>query len=441
MYTDQNLYDYEENEREVEVDLTKVYCFPKELVVRKHNGVFLIIYTEGILWLVLENKEELKAFQLLRNGSSIEETLQNVKEEAVIKVVTQIEAKDFEHPVRNENTDRSIYIYLTNKCNQRCRHCYMFAGDIEFKELSCEQWIGILEDFKKCGGDGVTFTGGEVTIYKGFDKIIKYAHNIGLKVTVLSNGILWDKKKISELGTCIDEIQISIDGYDRDSYFEVRQYDGFDKAVQCVKDFCDFGTKVSIAVTPLFDKLTEFTEKFEPLARTLMDNYPQVFIKFNLELIPGRDINITNEENKDYKRILRELVERLYPEFYTETFVLNYENYVLRRNCGFGGISIAADGQVFWCNRIHELDSRINILDTNFTELFMESDKIVNDTSVDNTKCCKECEIRYICGGGCRLKYTGIKDVGIRTGEWEYDCDGKEIIYDKMIKSNEFFFE
>ena len=71
----------------------------------------------------------------------------------------------------------------------------------------------------------------------------------------------------------------------------------------------------------------------------------------------------------------------------------------------------------------------------------MESDRIVKDTSVDNTICCKKCEIRYICGGGCRLKYKGIKDAGIHNGEWEYDCEGKEIIYDKMIKSNEFFFE
>ena len=63
------------------------------------------------------------------------------------------------------------------------------------------------------------------------------------------------------------------------------------------------------------------------------------------------------------------------------------------------------------------------------------------DTSVDNTTECKNCEIRYICGGGCRLKYDGIKDVGIHVGEWHFVCDSKEIIYDKMIKSNEFFFE
>lgn len=435
------IYEYEENDREAEIDISKVYHFPKELAMHRYKDVYLIIYTEGIMWLVLKDDEELKTFQMLKEGRSIEEALAEVDEDTVINVVTQIEAKGFEHPISNENSERNMYIYLTNNCNQRCRHCYMYAGEVDFKELSCEQWMSILSDFKENGGNGVTFTGGEVTVYMGFDRIIKYAHDIGLMVTVLSNGILWDRKKIWELGNYIDEIQISIDGYNQDSYYKVRQYNGFDRAIQCVRDFCDFGTKVSIAVTPLFENLAEFTEKFEPLARRLLNDYPQVFIKFNLELIPGREVHVTNEENKDYKRILRGLVERLYPEFYTETFVLNYENHVLKRNCGFGGISIAADGQVFWCNRIQELVSRVNILDTSFSELFKASDKIMLDTSVDNTTECKNCEIRYICGGGCRLKYDGIKDVGIHVGEWHFVCDSKEIIYDKMIKSNEFFFE
>jgi len=239
MNTDQDVCEYEENDREAEIDITKVYHFPNEIVIKKYNGVYLAIYTEGILWLVLEDEDQLKAFQLLKEGNSIEQTLQMVDEESVISVITQLEAKDFEHPIINESVDRNIYIYLTNNCNQRCRHCYMFAGEVEFKELSNDQWISVLDDFKKNGGEGVTFTGGEVTVYRGFDKIIRHAHDIGLKVTVLSNGILWDKIKICELGDSIDEIQISIDGYDKESYYQVRQYDGFDKAIQCVKDFCE----------------------------------------------------------------------------------------------------------------------------------------------------------------------------------------------------------
>lgn len=439
MDADQEIYEYEE--KEAEIDTNKIYNFPKELVIKSYRGVYLVIYTEGILWLVLNDDEELKAFKLLQEGYSIEKVMEMADDESVINVITQIEAKDFEHPKVAENKDRNMYIYLTNRCNQHCRHCYMFAGDVDFKELSSEQWISILDDFKKSGGHGVTFTGGEVTVYRGFDKIVKYAHEIGITVTVLSNGILWDKQKIQELGSYIDEIQISIDGFDKDSYFKVRLYDGFEKALQCVKDFYNFGTRVSIAVTPLYDNLIEFTENFEPLARNLLEEYPQLFIKFNLELIPGREVNVTAEDNKNYKRILRELVERLYPEYYTETFALNYENHIIRKNCGFGGISIAADGQVFWCNRIHELVSRVNILDTNFMDLFKESDMIAQDTSVDNTTECKNCDIRYICGGGCRLKYYGIKEAGIHKGEWHYICDSKDVIYDKMINSNEFFYE
>lgn len=257
----------------------------------------------------------------------------------------------------------------------------------------------------------------------------------------MSNGILWSDKLIKELHDCIDEIQISIDGYDRESYYKVRQFDGFDKAIQCVKNFSLAGTKVSIAFTPLFENLADFVARFEPFARKLMEEFPDIFIKLNLELIQGREIHITQEENKKYKQTLRQMVELLYPEFYTETFVLNYENHILRRNCGFGEISIAANGDVFWCNRIHELKSTMNVLKMSFKELLEMSDRIIENTSVDNTTGCKKCDIKYICGGGYRMKYDGISDVDTHIGEWNCVCDGKNSMYDKMISSNEFFFE
>lgn len=45
----------------------------------------------------------------------------------------------------------------------------------------------------------------------------------------------------------------------------------------------------------------------------------------------GREVKTTDEENREYRTKLKKLVERLYPEYYTETFVLNYENKALRR--------------------------------------------------------------------------------------------------------------
>ena len=436
--TSRNIF---EEEKEEEVEVTKVYQFPSNLAVHKHGDIYLVIYTEGVSWLVLKTEEEWRIFQKLQEGHSIGDILDTFDGDAAIHVITQIEAKHFDHPSRKETFEKNIYIYLTNRCNERCRHCYMYAGDVAFEELSPEQWKQVLKDFKDHGGHGVTFTGGEVMVYQGFGELLKYAHGIGLQVAVLSNGTLWKKEDILSAGACIDEIQISLDGYDKISYERVRNYDGFDKALRCVKEFYEVGTKVSIAVTPLYDALPEFVERFEPFARKLLATYPDIFIKLNLELIQGREVHLSSDENQRYRETLRDMVERLYPEFYTETFALNYEDHIVRKNCGFGEISIAADGRVYWCNRIHELSSSRNVLDVGFERLFDVSKKIMESTSVDRTCPCKICDVRYICGGGCRMKYAGIRDVENHDGDWQTVCRGKDKIYDKMVKSNDFFYE
>lgn len=431
----------EEEIVEAELDLEKVYNLPKKIKIVKYKDVYLAIYTEGILWIVLNNDIEKTIFEKIVDGKNLEYLFANYDEESVVNVIMQIEAKKFEYPVHVENEENNVYIYLTNNCNQRCRHCYMYAGDVKIDELTAEQWCNILDKLASSGIEGVTFTGGEVTVFKGYEKVIKYAHEIGLLVTVLSNGILWDDKKIEELHCYIDEIQISIDGYDANSYYDVRQYDGFDKAISCVESFARKGNKVSIAVTPLYDDLDSFIEKFEPFAKNFLNKYPTVFIKLNHELIKGRDVSTTEIQNKEYKQKLKALVERLYPDYYSETFVLNYENKAKRTNCGFGGLSLAANGDVYWCNRIHELVSQHNVLTEDISDIIKTAERIKADTSVDNTEGCKSCEIRYICGGGCRMKYQGIKEVESHSGEWKYVCDGKENLYDKMILSNEYFFE
>lgn len=425
----------------IEIDISKTYSLSKEIRIVEYKEKYLAIYTAGILWIVLDNNEELKIFEDLRKGKTLKTVFDKFSEEAVLNVIMQIEAKKFDHPSRIENDEKNAYIYLTNNCNQRCRHCYMYSGEFAADEVPYEKWIEIIDKLKLAGFQGVTFTGGEVTVYNGYEKLIKYAHEIGLLVTVLSNGILWTHENVERMHNYIDEIQISIDGYDKNSYYEVRKYDGFEKAISTVVEFYQAGTKVSVAVTPLYDKMDDFIENYEQFARIFMKKYPEVFIKFNYELIPGREVKPSDEENKEYRRKMKSLMERLYPEYYTETFVLNYENKAIRKNCGFGGISISSNGDAYWCNRIHELVSTANVFEMDFNKIVEISNQIKDYTSVDNTKGCKDCEIKYICGGGCRMKYKGIRDALTHQGEWTYMCDGKEQIYEKMILSNEYFFE
>lgn len=433
---------FEEEVIEKEVDCNKRFKFPENIVIRRFEDKNLVIYTEGVLWLVF-NDDEFEIYKEFENGKSIQEVLEKYDVELVSEVLSQIEAKQFEHPKVRESNEKNIYIYLTNNCNERCRHCYMYAGDIKIKELSPEVWKSVLSEYKKLGGQGVTFTGGEVTVYKGFEAVLSYAHQLGLKVAVLTNGILWNEQSIKQCSHYIDEIQISIDGYNKESYYKVRQYDGFDAAIRTLIRFSEIGVRTSMAVTPLYDDLETFVKNFEPFAREIIEKYPDIYIRFNLELLDGRDVKKTLAENAEYRKTVRNLVERLYPGYYIETFPLSYEGNMIRKNCGFGEIAIAANGDVFWCNRIHELSSVWNVTTSQFEDIINASEKIKLDTDVDHSSVCKNCEIRYICGGGCRMNYVGISSVDAGDMILKNECPKgrKEELYKKMILSNEYFYK
>lgn len=427
--------------KEVELSLDKRYKLPSQIATIEYDGDYLIINTEGINWIVLNNENELSVFRGIQNEHSIAEMLEAYDEESVSNVVRQIEARRFDDSSHPEQNERNMYVLLTNRCNQRCRHCYMFAGEREYDELSIAQWKSILNEFRNNGGTGVTFTGGEITVYNGYADLIEHAHNTGLSVTILSNGTQWTEKTIREISPFLDEVQISLDGYDAASYFKVRQHDGFDRALESVRLFHEAGVKVSIAVAPLLDDLDNFLISFERFARKFQALYPDIFIKLNYELINGREVSLSPAENKRYKEKMMSLVERLYPDHYVEMFALNYMNKQRRKNCGFGEMSIAPNGDVFWCNRIPELTPAKNVARDSFEEIVAQSEWVKQETSVDNTIPCQTCDIRYICGGGCRLEYENIEEAGSHPETWNFHCPGKDAIYKKMILSNEYFFE
>ena len=121
---------------------------------------------------------------------------------------------------------------------------------------------------------------------------------------------------------------------------------------------------------------------------------------------------------------------------------MNYEGHIIRKNCGFGEVAIAANGDVFWCNRIHELKSRWNIRTSRFEDILRASENIKILTDVNHSSACKYCEVKYICGGSCRMNYEGISDVDSHEEEWNNICPSgtKENLYRKMIQSNEYFY-
>lgn len=85
-------------------------------------------------------------------------------------------------------------IEVTERCNNRCAHCYVNLSrqdrEARSNELTFEEHCRILDEITAAGCLWICFTGGEIFIRKDFLDIYTYAKRKGMLVTLFTNGTL-----------------------------------------------------------------------------------------------------------------------------------------------------------------------------------------------------------------------------------------------------------
>ncbi len=430
----------------LEIDGTKTYIL-KNFSIEKYESKYIVIKKNK--WIVLENDSQKEIFNLLSMSKKIEDIFKNFEEEDILNVLTQIEAKKFEiEEMNDEERTKGAYIYLTNECNLTCSHCYMNSGKKNKNELTTEEIKKLLLALNKKMYTHITFTGGEVFLKKEFDSILKFSKKLGLKNIVLTNWTLATKKMISELAPFIDEVQVSIDGYDEKTNSEIRGKGNFNLAKQAVENFLENGVKTVIAITPQYENLSEKLDGYKKFSKDLLEKFEKNFkIKFSLELLDGRDFKSDIDKNKKYNFQLSRLIDEIYPNEKINNFALNYENGGYIINCGYGELTFSSNGDIFMCSLIEKIDKINNVRNINFdlSEVEDLTKKVKDNTSSLNIKPCKNCSLKYICGGGCRIKYlSSLETTKILNCEElirkKCTIETKNYFYKLMIESNEYLF-
>lgn len=111
---------------------------------------------------------------------------------------------------------RTIFWEITDRCNLRCKHCYL--GDKEKKfnyQFSKRQVLNYVDLLYKNGIETILFMGGEPLlyphIYEAIERVGKFGHK--LHAGVLTNGILLSNRvavKLKKSG--VSAVQVSLDG-------------------------------------------------------------------------------------------------------------------------------------------------------------------------------------------------------------------------------------
>jgi MoaA/NifB/PqqE/SkfB family radical SAM enzyme len=101
---------------------------------------------------------------------------------------------------------------VTNNCNSRCITCNQWTKKSE-NELTASELKDIFDQLTLTPVKTITFAGGEPLLRRDIFELVEYASSLGFYVSMVTNGLLVDEKKVKKLiENGLNSVCISIDG-------------------------------------------------------------------------------------------------------------------------------------------------------------------------------------------------------------------------------------
>src|ERR1700676_3744827 len=141
-----------------------------------------------------------------------------------------------------------LYLEVTNRCNLLCETCPRTFEDLEPPaDMSWDLFTRIVDQVPAVAR--VVLHGvGEPMLVKSLPRMIRYLKDRGTYVLFNTNGTLLNPKKFPELiDTGLDELRVSLDAADRESYAAIRGKDFFPRIVRDVTKFTVYQQQMGVA--------------------------------------------------------------------------------------------------------------------------------------------------------------------------------------------------
>ena len=148
---------------------------------------------------------------------------------------------------------RYLEFQITDRCNLRCRHCYI--GEGLYQDLPIEKILRVLKEFEEIQGLRLLLSGGEPLLHPHFWEINEILREYPFRSVLLSNGTLINKTTSEKLR--VHEVQVSLDGM-KEGHESIRGEGTFEKTLQAIDHLQEANLRVSIATMIHRKNLKEF---------------------------------------------------------------------------------------------------------------------------------------------------------------------------------------
>lgn len=321
----------------------------------------------------------------------------------------------------------AIQWHITDECDQRCKHCYIFSEDNNkcLKQMTFEEIKKVYKDIKDmCRRIGklpyLYITGGDPILHQNFWDLLELVKQDNIPFTILGNPfhLTYDVcEKLKDYGC--DKYQLSIDGLE-DIHDWFRKKGSFQTTLDKIDCINKAGIKSVVMTTVSGTNIKEIPDIIDLVVKHKVRIF--AFARY-CPTSSEKDVHITPDE---YRELL-DICWKKYSEYkdgYTKFNLKDhlwklylFENGLLKIpnklkdnfvydgcHCGRSHITILPDGDVYACRR---MESKVgNIFESKLYDIW-NCQKMDYYRDYDKFTKCSKCKLKMFCRG-CPAVVSGI---------------------------------
>jgi MoaA/NifB/PqqE/SkfB family radical SAM enzyme len=267
----------------------------------------------------------------------------------------------------------NIYLYITERCQLRCGHCYM--GDRLERGLVLESNRAkqIISYCRRLGGEYITFLGGEPTLHPALPEFVDYALGIGYQQVMINSNGLVDKAIYRINPEKLHYISFSVDGATAEVHNSIRGAKTYEKTIPSIEQVVAAGYHVRVLTTISKQNIHEAAAMLD-----LADSLGIDMLNFHLFSEEGRGIanshwSLSPQEWCDFCDHM-EAIKNQYrtslwypPSYATKEKLERYVNEGYRGcvGCSLDRLSIFPDGRAYVCSVLFDFPLNFANIDEN----------------------------------------------------------------------------
>jgi len=216
-----------------------------------------------------------------------------------------------------------VILYVTEGCNLRCMTC-SYRNPLP-DELTLEEIRDLAVALKEFGLRHIVYSGGEPLMRRDFPDIGGVFRNLGVRQTLLTNGLLLEKRW-GEIRPFLDEIIVSLDGPNDRVHNAIRGGEGFHQILRGIRTIVDLPGRPLLCLRTVIQKqnfrsILEMVQCAESLgvdrisflaADVLSDSFGRNRLG---PVSPKESIMLTEEETLEFRNVVVRMVADCGDEF------------------------------------------------------------------------------------------------------------------------------